>query len=163
LEQDKKSLAAADIPGFNMLDLLQKIGAIKTGKKEGPKPGQAVFRKVDDRTTSQLEHAQFSGIRANELWNRFEIWILGHIATTVSYQEIFLNPQRLNMAYCEVFGLDHINMDAKTNRDLARLEERRRELKEPEIENVLSRIADPTMQEKADIKTIKRDEAKRSQ
>lgn len=149
------------VPGFSMADLLAKIGKLPTQRKAEIKTGQAVLRKADDRTIAQLQEQRFSGIRANELWNRFEIWIYGRIDRTVTYQEIFLNPQRLNTAYCEAFGIDHINLDAATQRELRKLEERKSQLSEPEVQDAASRLVDPTLQEKADLKTYEKDEAKR--
>ena len=59
----------------------------------------------DTRTSSDLKHARFSGIRANDLMNQFEIWILGNVEKTVPYAEFWINEQALTEAYCIVFGL----------------------------------------------------------
>lgn len=148
-----------------MTDLLSKIAQAQIDKgrrKQQAGVGTARFRKNDDRTISKLQEQKFSGIRANELWLRFEIWILGRLEKSVSYQEIFLNTNALEKAYCEVFGIDHINMDIKTKQELQKLEERKAQLSEPEVQRIASQLVDPTMQQAADLKSAQADEAKRS-
>ena len=74
------------------------------------------------------------------MWNRFEIWILGRLHSTLTYSEFFLRPARLNEFYCEAFGLDKINLDAKTQRDIQLLEERRALLSEPDIQKAFDAL-----------------------
>lgn len=73
--------------------------------KSKPKSFKVQVNEFDGRTQSDLTTARFSGIRANDLANRFEIWILGQIDRTVSYQEFWTNEHSLTTAYCIAFGL----------------------------------------------------------
>lgn len=59
----------------------------------------------DQRTTADLKNARFSGIRANDLMNQFEIWILGQVDRTVTYAQFWQDEQSLTTAYCIAFGL----------------------------------------------------------
>lgn len=88
------------------------------------------YKEFDDRTTAQLQEQRFSGLRANDLWNRFEIWILGHIETTVTYQEFFVNPDALNTAYCNTFGLHEMTLDDKNKAEIERAMDKKRQLQD---------------------------------
>lgn len=120
--------------GKNMFDKFIKAALEKAGYKvpgsQKKKPNTMMVKEnqFDDRTFAQLEAAKFSGIRANDLWNRFEFWILGKIAETVSYQQFWLRPAVLNETYCELFCLKEMMLDAATQREVNRVEERKAEL-----------------------------------
>jgi len=107
--------------------VLERSG-FKTKKHPTGKTMTVKMNEFDDRTMAQLQAAEFSGIRSNDLWNRFEIWILGQVADTVSYQQFFVNPNTLNETYCKVFGLHDMQLDDATKKDIARLEMRRQSL-----------------------------------
>jgi hypothetical protein len=79
------------------------------------------YNEFDTRTSAQLTEQRFSGLRANDMWNRFEIWIQGNLATTLTYQTFLLNPDSLNKWYCECFGLHEIKFDEKNQRDIDRV------------------------------------------
>lgn len=132
------ALASLDLTG-----MLEKLGYLKRTKR-APQPGDLKFNRLDGRTTSALEAESFSGIRANDLWNRFEIWIFGRIEETVSYQQFFLRPESLNDAYCKTFGIDKINLDAAAQRDIQKLQERKAMLSIPEVHKALDALASPS-------------------
>lgn len=126
---------------LDLTPLLEKLGYIKR-TKQTKGAGTARYKQFDSRTTSQLQEQRFSGMRANDMWNRFEIWLIGRLHSTLTYAEVFLRPARLNEWYCECFGLDKINLDAKAQRDMQLLEERRAMLSDPEVQRGLQRIED---------------------
>jgi hypothetical protein len=155
---DNRKMSAAQVPGFNMEHLLKQLGylgGVKRQKPEDIPTGNLQFRKADSRTTSALQADRFSGIRANEMWLRFEIWVLGQIhviphtgqEAILTYHEFFLNPRRLNEMYCECFGLDQVSFDAQTQRHIKLLEERKSQLSEPEVQKTLERLADKPAKE----------------
>jgi hypothetical protein len=86
------------------------------------------YNEFDERTSAQLKEQEFSGLRANDMWNRFEIWIYGNLHATLSYQEFFLNPDRLSLWYCEVFGLHELRWDEKTQADIERVRAKKEQL-----------------------------------
>ncbi len=130
------------IASLDLTGLMEKLGYIKRTRQE-PGVGTSVFRRRDERTSAQLEAARFSGIRANDMWNRFELWILGNVANTLTYQAFFLRPESLNEMYCETFGIDKINLAAETQRDIEKLQERKALLGEPEVQRALDALASP--------------------
>lgn len=134
--------------GIDLLGILEKSGYVKRNKT-APGIGQARWNGRDSRSTADLQTKEFSGIRANDLWNRFEFWILGRVETTLSYAEFFLRPQKLTETYCELFGLDKINLDAATQQDIKKLQERKEMLSEPELQRVISQLEDPTVDARA--------------
>lgn len=84
--------------------------------------------KYDTRGHAELEKAKFSGIRANDLWNRIEFWILGQLADTVTYQQFWQRPECLNEKYCELFGLKEMALDDATQREVLRIHTRKEEI-----------------------------------
>ena len=91
----------------------------------------------DSRTFSQLAEQKFSGIRANDLWLRFEIWILGRLDRTLSYTEFFNRPESLNELYAEAFGLNVVVLSDNTKRDIQHLKDRRILLNDADIKRAL--------------------------
>lgn len=91
------------------------------------------YNEFDERTSAQLKEQKFSGLRANDMWNRFEIWIYGNLHSTLSYQEFLLNPDRLNLWYCETFGLDELRFDDKTQADIERVRAKKEELQKKNL------------------------------
>lgn len=127
------------LANIDLTALLEAAGYIKRTRTP-PKEGQLKYNARDTRTTAQLEAARFSGMRANDMWNRFEIWLLGRLESTLTYAEVFINPDRLNLWYCEVFGLDKIFIDQKAQRDLELLRERKALLSEPEVQKAVDAL-----------------------
>lgn len=121
---------------MDLTKILEAAGYIKKDKQIAG-TGTMRFRLFDKRTSAQLAEQGFSGMRANDLWNRFEIWILGRLDSTLSYAEFFLRPEKLNEWYCEVFGLKEINLDAAAQRDVELLKERKALLSEPEVQKAI--------------------------
>lgn len=118
--------------------LLQAIGKSSSPlKKDKPKGTFQVKGNMrDDRTFSQLAEQRFSGLRANDLWLRFEIWILGKLNETLSYGEFFKDPDSLNRLYAKTFGID-ITFSEGAMRDIAKLKERKILLDDPDIQRAL--------------------------
>lgn len=121
---------------LDLTKMLEQMGYIKRQKPEAIMK----YRAFDTRTTSQLQSQKFSGMRANDMWNRFEIWLLGNLHTTLSYAEFFLRPERLNEWYCEAFGLKEINLDAAAQRDVDLLKERKALLSQPEVQKAVDAL-----------------------
>ena len=91
----------------------------------------------DDRTFSQLAEQCFSGIRANDLWLRFEIWIIGRLDRTLSYTEFFNRPESLNELYAEAFGLDQVRLSENVSNDIKQLKDRKILLNDSDIKKAL--------------------------
>jgi len=115
----------------HLVRTLPKSKATSTGITA---PGllQPKVNQFDPRTITQLSDAQFSGLRANDMFNRFEFWILGNIVETIGYQQMLLNPDILNKTYCEIFGLKEIVFDAKTNADIKRIRDLKKQVQDAE-------------------------------
>jgi hypothetical protein len=62
----------------------------------------------DFLTGSELRDAQFSGIRMNTLTTDYELWLLGSVARVVSLAQMQINPDALNEAIEDVFGLGEV-------------------------------------------------------
>lgn len=144
--------------GLDLTKILTEMGYIKGGKKREVGTGTARFKQHDQRTTAQLQEQRWNGIRANNIWNRFEIWFHGQIHSTLTYAEVALNPDRLNTWYCEVFGLDKINLDAKAQRDIEALKERKAMMSEPELQRAADALAsDDQKRVKRHMELVERD------
>ena len=69
------------------------------------------MNEYDTRGHSELQKSNFSGFRANDMWSRFELWIHGNMAASLSYQMFSLRPESLNELYCETFGLKEVELN----------------------------------------------------
>lgn len=104
--------------------------------KSKPKTVMVKGNMRDERTFAQLAEQRFSGIRANDLWLRFELWILGRLERTISYSEFFNEPEALNKMYSEYFDLD-IKLSDNVANDIKRLKERKVLLGDTDIQRAL--------------------------
>lgn len=62
----------------------------------------------DFQVSSELKAKEFTGIRHNSITNQAEIWVLGNLEKTVSYEEVQLNPLAINQAMEEVFAVHEV-------------------------------------------------------
>ncbi len=88
------------------------------------------YNEHDQRTHSDLKHERWSGIRTNEILMRFEIWIAGEIAKTVSYGEFFDDPDSLNTAYCLAFGLKSASLQGAVTEALKEITGRKERIQQ---------------------------------
>lgn len=83
------------------------------------------LNEFDTRDTRDLIRDGFSGIRANDIAERLEIWIRGRIARTVSYLEFVADPEILNRTFIEVFHFHNATLDDESNKMIAELRRRK--------------------------------------
>lgn len=89
----------------------------------------------DKRSMRELEDAKFSGLRANQIWNRFELWILGRLHDSLPFSTFMQRPSSLIDFYCEAFGIEKAQLEDETHRAVL----------EAEARKVSAMVADRTM------------------
>lgn len=123
-----------------ILRLLKSLGKIPSPlqRKKAPTAGAFLVKgnMHDERTMSQLSQQNFSGIRANDIWMRIELWILGRVADSLSYKDFMEDPERLNKLYAETFGIEPVFTEG-VRRDMLRLKERHVLLGDTDIQRAL--------------------------
>ena len=67
----------------------------------------------DFMDSSELRKMEFSGVRYNKIGNCMELWVLGEVVKSVSDTEIKFNPNALNDAYAEHFGLEKVRTEGQ--------------------------------------------------
>ena len=81
------------------------------GEHKLPKPTTNVsVSNFDERTTSDLAVARFSGLRVNQIMRIIEVWVVGRVQGSVSFADFERDPHALTMQYCQVFGLNNAEL-----------------------------------------------------
>lgn len=100
----------------------------KIKREENPNESRrmnVIINSHDPRGTSEFAHDRFSGLRANDLGRRFELWIYGRLHSTLSYADFNDRPQRLNEWYVESFGLKEAELHGETANAIVEVEARK--------------------------------------
>lgn len=96
--------------------------------KNPPTYSVAKLNEFDNRTSSDLAAESFSGIRTNDLMARFELWIVGHLDRTLSYQRFWDEPYSLEAMYCEAFGLKEVTLEGAVKEAMREISARKQEI-----------------------------------
>jgi len=97
-------------------------------KDENPNTSRHIKVKLNDHDTrgpSELSHDRFSGLRANNTFRVFELWILGQRHSMLTYSEFMERPERLNEWYCDTFGLNETELHSETQNAVIEVEVRK--------------------------------------
>lgn len=65
----------------------------------------------DFMLASELKAANFSGLRVNSISKDMELWVRGEKVKSISESDIGFDPQAINKAVAEYFGLDEVQPD----------------------------------------------------
>lgn len=80
-------------------------------------PGKTISGQMDRpehndfATTSELRDREYSGLRYNALTEEVEIWLVGTVAKVIKAPGCRPDPEVLDAAYIEVFGVSIRDMD----------------------------------------------------
>lgn len=99
--------------------LLNKVEDIRK-RKEGNGKIKVHINSRDERTHADLAADQFSGLRTNEVFMQFEIWLIGRLASRLSYADFYADPRSLTRMYVDTFGID-VELDAETERAIVQV------------------------------------------
>lgn len=66
---------------------------------------------TDFMTSTELKAARFSGMRRNEMARQSEVWIDGEMVIAISDEELKRNPQAMNIAMQDAFGMHRVMPD----------------------------------------------------
>lgn len=114
-----KARELAALKSIYMPDRLSRKERIEQGRIP------AKVNLYDERTTADMKSERWSGLRANDLWRRFEIWLVGNLESTLSYDRFKQKPTSLNLWYCEVFGLKETELHEESQKAVLEIEVRK--------------------------------------
>lgn len=78
----------------------------------------------DQRTAEDLRIDNFSGLRANNMLMRFEIWLVGRLHRELPYSTFYADPNIMVRWYADAFGLD-VELDEQTQKAVIEVEARK--------------------------------------
>lgn len=114
LDEMIAAIAAKNSPEFRRDLAKQRQGKIKVKVND-----------YDQRSQRDLALDKFSGLRANHIWLRFELWIYGRLHNTLAYSSFWNDPSSLSRFYIDSFDLTEVSLEEETHRAVIEVEARK--------------------------------------
>lgn len=102
----------------------RKLGEIQDRDRHSSGRIKVSVNNHDTRTSEQIAASGFSGIRANNLLMRFEIWLVGKLHRELPYSTFYKDPNIMTRWYADAFGLD-VELDDQTQKAIIEVEARK--------------------------------------
>jgi len=104
--------------------IAQKMGEIDNRDRHSSGRIKVSVNNHDTRTSEQIAADRFSGLRANNLMMRFEIWLVGRLHRELPYSTFYADPNIMTRWYADAFGLD-VELDDQTQKAVIEVEARK--------------------------------------
>ena len=104
--------------------IAQKMGEIDNRDRHSSRRIKVSVNNHDTRTSEQIAADGFSGLRANNLMMRFEIWLVGRLHRELPYSTFYADPNIMVRWYADAFGLD-VELDDQTQKAIIEVEARK--------------------------------------
>jgi hypothetical protein len=104
--------------------IARKLGEIQDRDRHSSGRIRVSVNNHDTRTSEQIAADRFSGLRANNLLMRFEIWLVGRLHRELPYATFYADPNIMTRWYADAFGLD-VELDDQTQKAVIEVEARK--------------------------------------
>lgn len=104
--------------------IARKLGEVNNRDRHSSGRIKVSVNDHDSRTSEQIAADRFSGLRANNLLMRFEIWLVGRLHRELPYSTFYADPNIMTRWYADAFGLD-IELDDQAQKAIIEVEARK--------------------------------------